>query len=146
MNASLEDILLNARKAAEGDAIAFYNRADYEEAMMQVATRATPPGGSTATTFAKLLDEGDRRITDLYAAARRADHQVADARAAARRAEVAAGQSYSSRSLRKAEIGERMSKHAATSARAGETEEQAFSRMLDTDATMQSLYEAYRGA
>lgn len=142
---NFELILSNADDVTRGYA-PYFKRADYEDAMMEVASRATPPGESTAKAFVRLMEEGDKRILNLYAAARKVEEVAAKERAEKRVAELEAGQAYSSRSLHKAELSERMSKYAAASAKAGESEEQAFTRMLDTDATMQRLYEQYRDA
>lgn len=142
---NIDLILTNAADVIRGHE-PFYKRAEYEDAMLEVARVATPPGDSTAKTFARMLENGDSRILNLYSAARKVEELAAKDRADRRRAELEAGQAHSTRSLQKAELGERMEKYAAASAKAGESEQQAFSRMLDSDPTMQLLYEQYRNA
>jgi len=141
------DPLSDALDFAKGDGEPSHTRAEYEDAMLDIAKSEAREGEATAIAFARLVDEGDERISALYLAAR----AVEDAERARVHAEHFAavdsgefGAELAKRADAKLGIMARMEKIAADSRQDGESDAAAFARAMDSDATMQHLYQQYR--
>lgn len=137
MNLS-DPIMKSAHHVALGEWAPCYTASEYEDEMLSIAKREARAGESPAAAFARLCEERDQRIEALFLAARKADH---DARHDRERDERPTVERLSVRAKLMAD----MLAKAKRSRRTGETEEQAFTRLLDSDPAMQNLYKQHLG-
>jgi hypothetical protein len=115
--------------------------------MLDLAKREARDGEGTAAAFARLVQDGDERVQALYGAAQAAELAERSRDRNAHFRAVDSGEfakQHAERSGAKGDLMERMEKYAAATKREGETDEEAFARMMSTDPTMRDLYSQYR--
>jgi hypothetical protein len=110
----------------------------YDEALLEYAKSQARPEGSEARALARLIRDRDETVHALYAASRQATARLEKAAADDRHA------SAGDRLAKRQDIEDRMEKYAAASARPGESEAQAYDRLLREDPTMRDLYAQHR--
>jgi hypothetical protein len=99
-------------------------RAECEQLMLKIAQDEAEDGETTEESFVRLCKARDPRIETLYVAARQADRDV-------------------DQTLQKRQdVSQRMQELARAQRRDGETEQQAYMRLLKNDDTMRQLYES----
>lgn len=145
MHTVIEHAMLVAKSGGESA----YGRRDYEDAMLELAKAEARPGESPEVAFVRLLQDREPRMEALAKAGQMAD--IAERQAAAEKwredtASGKRGEDIRKRTADREAAGAQMEKYAAASARDGETPEQAMTRMLCEDETMQTLYRQYEGS
>lgn len=131
MNRLLDD----ARSVAKGASAPAFSKDEYEDEMLRIAQAEARAGESQAVSFSRMISDHDPRMMALYKAARKA---AAVTEEPASREEIAKAQSA------KDLIFALMSKLARGEMQAGETEVQAFNRLVRSDREMRGAYAMYR--
>lgn len=127
-------VIENAKSTVAG-AEPFYKRSDYEGAALDMARSEARDGEGESRAFVRLLDDGDVRVDALLKAAGRADyfaslnkhHGVQKAQRISKREKAVRLMVETTRLFK----------------RAGETQEQAMTRLLFEDPLFQGAYAAY---
>ena len=130
MNEHIEDAMRVAKQGIDPS----YGRRQYEDAMMELAANEAGPAESTALAFARLCEERDHRIESLYSAAGRADIL---------KARPADAPTIEEKLRKRAQVWQLMLRTARLEKRAGETDELALQRLLETDKVVQDCYTLY---
>lgn len=137
-------ILKSAHFTALGEWAPAYTSSQYEDQMLSIAKREARKGESPAVAFARLCEDRDPRIESLFVASRRADHDARREAVLKRRKDEAPEQQQRPMTVREKVMADMLSR-AQREKRDDETEEQAMSRLIDSDRKMQDLYKQYMG-
>ncbi len=137
----LDPILKSAHHVATGAWAPAYTASEYEDEMLRIAKVEARAGESPAVAFARLCEERDQRIESLFLAARRAGQ---DERVQKQRQDAFSAENAERLSVRR-KLMEDMLSRADREKRDDESPEQAMTRLLDSDRSMQDLYKQYLG-
>lgn len=130
----MNDQIKDAMRVTKHGADPTYDRRHYEDAMMKLAADEAGPRESTALAFARLCEEREPRIEALYSAASRADVLKAD---------PVGAPTMEEKVRKRAQVWQLMQRTARLEKRAGESDEQALERLLETDKVVQDCYALY---
>src|SRR5580765_3313013 len=121
-----------------------YSETEFRDAIADLAAREARDGEGPERALVRLIKERDPRLGMLARAADFARAEVSQDALSKRRADLEAGNVFSEAVLAREALAEELQKRASAVRQGSETIEQAYVRLLNTDAEARALYAKHR--